>query len=157
MLFPERLHVSRSLRKRLRQACYTVTFNHAFDQVVQACAETPRHGQHGTWITPAMQVAYNRLHHLGHAHSVECWADGTLVGGLYGLAIGRVFFGESMFAHASDASKVAFVHLVERLRREGYRLIDCQVETDHLRSLGAEPIPRRSFVQLLERECGGAT
>ncbi|RMD79526.1 MAG: leucyl/phenylalanyl-tRNA--protein transferase [Gammaproteobacteria bacterium] len=166
VLFPERLHVSRSLRKTLRRGRFRVSFDRAFDAVIAACAE-PRRGEPGTWLTPAMQAAYRRLHREHRAHSVEVWEDGpegstsegstpegsTLVGGLYGVAIGRVFYGESMFSRRSDASKVALVHLVGRLRAWGYRLIDCQVDSPHLRRLGAEPIPRRRFLALLERWC----
>ncbi len=151
VLYPEQLHVSRSLAKTLRQQRFSVTFDQAFEQVIQACA-APRPGQAGTWITPEMQMAYVEMHRLGHAHSVECWQQGRLVGGLYGLAMGRVFFGESMFAHMTDASKVGFVTLVRQLERWDYRLIDCQVYTGHLERLGARMIPRREFTRLLEKE-----
>jgi leucyl/phenylalanyl-tRNA--protein transferase len=151
VLFPDQLHISRSLSKTLRKQLFTVTFDTAFAQVVSECAE-PRPGQAGTWITPEMQAAYIRLHELGHAHSVECWQQGKLVGGLYGIAIGHVFFGESMFTRVADASKVGFVTLVQKLQASGYQLIDCQVHTDHLESLGATLIPRPDFTRLLERE-----
>jgi len=151
LLYPEQLHVSHSLAKTLRQQRFRVTFDQAFDQVIQACA-APRPGQAGTWITPEMQTAYIEMHRLGHAHSVECWQQGRLVGGLYGLAMGRVFFGESMFSHMTDASKVGFVTLVRQLERWDYRLIDCQVYTGHLERLGARMIPRREFTRLLEKE-----
>jgi leucyl/phenylalanyl-tRNA--protein transferase len=130
---------------------FIVTFDTAFAQVVHACA-APRPGQAGTWITPEMQSAYRRMHELGHAHSVECWQHGELVGGLYGIAIGHVFFGESMFTRVADASKVGFVTLVQQLQASGYRLIDCQVHTDHLESLGAMMIPRPDFTRLLASE-----
>jgi len=151
VLFPEQLKISRSLSRTLRKQRFTVTFDTAFAQVVDACA-APRQGQAGTWITTEMQSAYRRMHELGHAHSVECWQHGELVGGLYGIAIGHVFFGESMFTRVADASKVGFVTLVQQLQASGYRLIDCQVHTDHLESLGAMMIPRPDFTRLLTRE-----
>ena len=151
VLFPDQLHVSHSLAKTLRQHRYNVTFDQAFAEVIRQCA-APRPGQAGTWITPEMEAAYIELHRQGHAHSVECWQRGHLVGGLYGLAIGRVFFGESMFTRMVDASKVGFVTLVRQLERWGYRLIDCQVQTGHLERLGARMIPRREFTRLLQRE-----
>ncbi|MGB5261233.1 MAG: leucyl/phenylalanyl-tRNA--protein transferase [Gammaproteobacteria bacterium] len=151
VLFPDRLHVSRSLAKTLRQERFTVTFDTAFEHVIHECA-APRRGQAGTWITDEMQQAYIQMHHLGYVHSVECWQGGRLVGGLYGLAMGRVFFGESMFTRVADASKVGFVTLVRQLQRWGYRLIDCQVHTGHLESLGATLIPRQKFTGLLKHE-----
>ncbi|HSG10133.1 MAG TPA: leucyl/phenylalanyl-tRNA--protein transferase [Gammaproteobacteria bacterium] len=151
VLFPEQLKISRSLSRTLRKQRFIVTFDTAFAQVVHACA-APRPGQAGTWITPEMQSAYRRMHELGHAHSVECWQHGELVGGLYGIAIGHVFFGESMFTRVADASKVGFVTLVQQLQASGYRLIDCQVHTDHLESLGAMMIPRPDFTRLLASE-----
>ena len=156
VLYPGQLHVSHSLAKTLRQQRFSVTFDQAFDQVIQACA-APRPGQAGTWITPEMQAAYIEMHRLGHAHSVECWQQDRLVGGLYGLAMGRVFFGESMFSHKTDASKVGFVTLVRQLERWDYRLIDCQVHTGHLERLGAGMIPRREFTRLLEKETWQST
>ncbi len=152
VLFPERLKISRSLRKVLRKGRFRVTADEAFDRVVAGCA-APRKGEEGTWITPEMAAAYRRLHGMGAAHSVECWEGDELVGGLYGVAIGRVFFGESMFSRRSDASKVAFVHLVGMLQRWNYELIDCQVATRHLASLGAITIPRRQFIRMLARLC----
>ena len=146
VLWLDELHVSRSLRKVVRGGRYSVTFDQAFREVMLGCAE-PRDGQDGTWITPAMVSAYTSLASLGYAHSVEAWVNGTLAGGLYGVAIGRMFYGESMFARQSDASKVAFVHLVRQLRRWGFRLIDCQMSTEHLASLGAREIPREVFLQ----------
>lgn len=148
VLYPEELHVSRSLRKRMRQHVYNVTFDHAFNEVIQGCA-APRSYADGTWITPQMQAAYRELHAKGIAHSVEVWRNDELVGGLYGLAIGRLFFGESMFSRATDASKVGFARLVERLRDWGFELIDCQMPTNHLASLGARTIPRTVFAQAL--------
>ena len=155
VLFPGELHVSRSLARTLRRDRFDVTFDEAFDTVIEACA-APRRGQPGTWITPSMHDAYRTLHRHGHAHSVECWTDGKLVGGLYGVALGRVFFGESMFSHENDASKVALVHLVRHLVAWDYRLIDCQIHNPHLASLGARTIPRREFTHLLDAHCDAA-
>ena len=152
VLFPERLHVSRSLRKTLRRGALTVTLDTAFDAVVAACAE-PRPDQDGTWITDEMRAAYGELHRLGHAHSVETWHQGELVGGLYGVAIGRVFFGESMFTRFTDASKVAFVRLVRQLEAWSFGLIDCQMYSGHLARFGAEEIPRPRFMALLDDYC----
>lgn len=148
VLFPEELKVSRSLRKAAARDTYELRIDTSFREVMAACA-APRGGQAGTWIVPEMIEAYARLHDLGFAHSVESWRDGELAGGLYGISLGKVFFGESMFARAPDASKVALVRLVERLRREDYRVIDCQQATAHLASLGAREIPRAAFAQLL--------
>ncbi len=148
VLFPDELHVSRSLRKRMRHGDYRVTFDKAFAEVIQGCAG-PRSYADGTWITTPMQDAYVRLHEMGVAHSVEVWQQGQLVGGLYGLAMGELFFGESMFSRAADASKVGFVTLVERLREWGFALIDCQMPTRHLESFGARSIPRAAFAEAL--------
>ena len=148
VLFPEELKISRSLKKSLARDVYEARYDTAFRRVMEECAQ-PRDGQGGTWIVPEMVDAYTRLHERGHAHSVESWRDGELVGGLYGVALGKVFFGESMFARATDASKVALARLVERLHRDGYRLIDCQQATGHLASLGAREIPRKEFVRRL--------
>ncbi|WJW74384.1 leucyl/phenylalanyl-tRNA--protein transferase [Thiohalobacter sp. IOR34] len=152
VLFPERLRVSRSLRKSLRNKGFEVTLDRDFAAVIHACAE-PRAYERGTWLSPAMRHAYLQLFRLGHAHSAEAWLDGELVGGLYGVAIGRVFYGESMFSRVRDASKVAFVRLVRQLQAWGFGLIDCQVHTDHLASLGAAPIPRAEFIHLLQQLC----
>jgi leucyl/phenylalanyl-tRNA--protein transferase len=151
VLFPTEFKISRSLARTLRSAAYQVRLDTAFADVIAACAETPRAGQSGTWITGEMQAAYRRLHELGYAHSVEVTMDGQLVGGLYGMALGRVFYGESMFAWRSDASKIALAHLCAHLNRKGFGIIDCQMETAHLASLGARPIPRREFMALLDR------
>jgi leucyl/phenylalanyl-tRNA--protein transferase len=148
VLFTAEFRVRRSLAKRVRQRRYEIRLDTAFERVIRACAG-PRPGQDGTWITEAMIATYVELHRRGVAHSVEAWRDGKLAGGLYGIALGRVFFGESMFAREADASKVAFVHLVERLRRDGVPLVDCQQETSHLAGFGARPIPRRAFAALL--------
>jgi leucyl/phenylalanyl-tRNA---protein transferase len=152
VLFPNKLLVSRSLAKTLRKGLFSVTFDHAFEAVIDACAE-PRKQSTGTWITAAMKQAYCGLHQSGIAHSIESWCDGQLVGGLYGVGMGQVFFGESMFHTQTDASKIAFVSLVNYLKAWGYQLVDCQVHTDHLVSLGAEEIPRDHFKQLLDVYC----
>lgn len=149
VLIPGELRVSRSLRRAVARGTYEIRFDTAFGSVMEACAE-PRDGQAGTWILPEMVAAYTRLHVRGLAHSVESWQDGELVGGLYGLALGDAFFGESMFSRATDASKVALVALVERLQAAGCRVIDCQQATPHLASLGAREIPRAAFVRLLQ-------
>jgi leucyl/phenylalanyl-tRNA--protein transferase len=151
VLFPAELKISRSLAKVLRNKPYEVTLDTAFMEVIGACAGTPREGQNGTWITAEMQAAYGKLHELGYAHSVEVWMDDKLVGGLYGMALGRAFYGESMFSWRTDASKIALAHLCEHLQRRGFGIIDCQMETTHLASLGARPIPRSEFVSLLSR------
>lgn len=148
VLFTEEFAPSRSLRRRLRDRQFDVRVDTACERVIAACAE-PREGQSGTWITPEIRKAYGELHRLGYVHSVESWRAGELVGGLYGVALGRVFFGESMFTHEADASKVALAHLVAHLRSLDVPLIDCQQETQHLASLGARPIPRTRFAALL--------
>lgn len=148
VLYPEELHVSRSLRKKLRQEAFSVTFDQAFRDVIDGCAG-PRNYTDGTWITMQMRDAYIELHRLGVAHSVEVWEDERLVGGLYGLAMGRLFFGESMFSRTSDASKVGFVTLVERLQGWGFKMIDCQMQTQHLVNFGARTIPRQTFAKML--------
>jgi leucyl/phenylalanyl-tRNA---protein transferase len=149
VLLPGQLHVAKSLEKVLRRRLYEIRADTAFSEVLTACAESPRPGQDGTWITTEMHAAYVALHRLGHAHSVEAWKDGELVGGLYGVALGRVFFGESMFTRAPDASKAAFATIARALFDAGCLLIDCQVETDHLARFGAADIPRRRFLHLL--------
>lgn len=152
VLFPDKLKISRSLNKTLRKQAFEIRYDQAFEQVIAACAASRREDG-GTWITPEMKHAYLTLHRLGVAHSFEAWQGEQLVGGLYGIAIGQVFFGESMFHHKTDASKVAFVHLVQQLTTWGYRLIDCQVSSDHLLSLGAETLERDNFIGLLESLC----
>ncbi len=149
VLFVDEFRMSRSLRKVVKQERFEIRVDSAFGDVIEACASVPRRGQLGTWITPQIVDAYAELHAHGHAHSVESWRAGQLVGGLYGVAIGRMFFGESMFAHEADASKVALAHLVAMLRRNGFPMIDCQQETAHLASFGARPIPRRAFAERL--------
>ena len=152
VLFPEKLTVSRSLAKTLRKPKYTITYDRTFSEVVKACSQPRKEGL-GTWITEGIYDAYVKLYHKGYAHSAEAWLNGRLVGGLYGVAIGRVFFGESMFYTETDASKVAFVKLVEKLKAWGYQVIDCQVSTEHLKSLGAEEISREEFANLLDQYC----
>jgi len=152
VLFPKKLHISKSLKKIIRKQTFHTTVDQAFEQVINQCAKTPRSEQGGTWITQEMKDAYIYLHQLGFAHSAECWLGNQLVGGLYGLAIGRVFFGESMFSHQSNASKIAFVHLVDKLLKADYALIDCQVGSQHLFSLGAEEIPRNQFLKLVHEK-----
>ena len=161
VLPPRELVVNRSLRKSIRRARFELRMDTAFEAVIRACAQVPREGQDGTWITEEMIQAYIGLHGIGHAHSVEAWVGERLVGGLYGVAVGAVFCGESMFARESDASKVAFVGLVESLTRWGFELIDCQVYTEHLDRFGAFEIPRAQFLRALgvlgARDCAPAT
>lgn len=153
VLFVDQLHVSRSLARFSRQTAMELSYDRNFDAVIQACAEA-RKGSGGTWITNEMSLAYRQLHRQGVAHSVEVWDDGELVGGLYGVALGRLFFGESMFSRKTNASKLALVFLVDLLRQWNYLLIDCQLATRHLASLGAVEIPRRKFVDYLESYVG---
>lgn len=145
VLYVDEFRTSHSLAKRVRRQQFKVRIDTAFREVIDSCASVPRDGQPGTWITPEMIDAYCELNRRGIAHSVECWRNGQLCGGLYGMALGRVFFGESMFARETDASKVALVHLVQMLRRQGVPLVDCQQETAHLGSFGARPISRATF------------
>lgn len=152
VLFPENLKISKRLAKTLRQNKFDVTVNQAFDLVISKCAEL-RANTEGTWISDDIQRAYSKLHRKGIAHSFEAWHDGELVGGLYGVALGKVFFGESMFHTVSDASKVAFTHCVQHLQTLGFQLIDCQVHSEHLVSLGAEEISRPDFSHLLATHC----
>jgi leucyl/phenylalanyl-tRNA--protein transferase len=149
VLFPAEFKRSRALAKRLRRRDYEIRVDTAFADVMAACSE-PRPDQEGTWISAAMQAAYGRLHEAGHAHSVETWQAGRLVGGLYGVALGSAFYGESMFHRVTDASKIALAHLVAQLSRWGFGMIDCQMETAHLASLGARPIPRDEFQARLQ-------
>lgn len=156
VLFPPELKISRSLAKTLRNKIYAVTVNYAFDQVISNCADIKRFGQNGTWLLPEMQIAYRRLHQQGNACSFECWfmdkhEQLILAGGLYGVLIGKIFYGESMFAHATDASKIAFVHAVQFLQQQGVPIIDCQVHTDHLASLGAREIEHDDFIAYLQQ------
>lgn len=150
ILYPADLHISRSLRKSLRTQGFEVTADRAFDDVIQRCAES-RNAREGTWITSGMQEAYCTLYRMGYAHSVETWQNGQLVGGLYGLAIGKAFFGESMFSQITDASKTALVALSVSLTASGYHFIDCQVVSEHLNSLGAKAVPRYRFSSELKQ------
>jgi leucyl/phenylalanyl-tRNA--protein transferase len=146
VLFPDELHIPKSLDKVLRNRAYEVRFDTAFDEVMQGCA-APRDGEPATWISDAIRASYGALHRAGWAHSAECWIDGELAGGLYGIAMGKMFYGESMFARKADASKIAFVHLVRYLQQQGFGLIDCQMRTDHLARFGAREILRDEFMQ----------
>jgi leucyl/phenylalanyl-tRNA--protein transferase len=148
VLFPAELKVSRSLAKTLRKGRFTITADRSFREVIEGCSG-PRNGQRGTWITPEMIEAYCGLHDAGYAHSIEAWLNDRLAGGLYGVALGRAFFGESMFTHVTDASKVAFVALVRQLHQWQFGLIDCQMKTSHLASFGAREIPRTDFARRL--------
>ena len=149
VLFPEKLKISKSTKKLLKESFFKVTFNQSFDEVVDSCAKVKRFGQNGTWITNGLKKAYNKLHNMVHAYSVEVWKDYELVGGLYGIDLGDVFCGESMFTKANNASKIGFVHLVKELTKNKYKLIDCQVPSAHLKSLGAEEISRKEFLKYL--------
>lgn len=154
VFLPDALHVSRSLRKRMRRGGYELRLDSAFAEVMQACAG-PRlqYPEGGTWLNPEMQAAYQELHRSGYAHSAELWIDGALRGGLYGVALGRVFFGESMFSHVTDASKIVLAELMPLLGDWGYAFMDCQVQSEHLRSLGSVAVPRADFLQLLDTLC----
>ena len=151
VLYPEELRISKSLRKVMRRELFLITFDADFEGVIRGCAETKRSYGEGTWITDEMKAAYCELHRRNVAHSVEAWQEGKLVGGLYGVSIGRAFFGESMFSQVSNASKVAFVTFVQHLQRLKFSLIDCQVKTDHLIRFGAREIPRKLFLEQLEK------
>lgn len=154
VLYPDELKVSSSMKTVLQNGKYRFTTNRAFEQVIQNCKTVPRLGQDGTWISPLMQKAYSTLHELGYAHSAETWQDGKLVGGLYGIRLGDIFFGESMFSLKSNASKFAFINYVRQIQKENVQLIDCQLQTDHLESLGARMIPRELFVKVLDANSG---
>ena len=149
VLFPEELYISKSMQSEFRKGRFRFSTNKAFSEVIRNCKVTRRAGQDSTWITPEVEKAYTNLHSLGYAHSAEAWLDDKLVGGLYGIRIGKVFFGESMFSHQSNASKFAFIAYVRQLTLEGVQLVDCQVYTSHLESLGARMIPRKDFIARL--------
>lgn len=149
MLFPGEFHCSRSLRRTVQAGTFNLTLDRAFPEVIRACRKTPRPRQDGTWITPAMEAAYSGLHESGHAHSIECWEGSVLAGGLYGVATGGLFFGESMFSHQPNASKVAMYALVQAALAWGIPFIDCQVPNPHLARLGARPVPRPVFFEHL--------
>lgn len=155
VLLPGEIRVNRSLRKRLRNAGFEISLDTAFEDVIDACAriERPSQPEPGTWITSDMRETFLALHERGYAHSVEAWRDGELAGGLYGIAIGRVFFGESMFSRITDASKVALVWLCRQLQAWDFPILDCQVESAHMRRLGALEIPRSRFLEILDRHC----
>ena len=150
VLLPEKLKISKSMRQVLRKDTFQVTFDHDFEQVITECQQMPRADQDGTWITEELKEAYCELHRLGFAHSVEVWQNHKLVGGLYGVSIGKVYFGESMFAKVSNASKAGFITLVQEMTKRGIQLIDCQVHTNHLESLGAENISRKKYMEFLD-------
>ncbi len=152
VLFPHKIKVSKSMRKILRDGHFTLTKNTCFKQVIEACSSIKRHDQDGTWITKSMKNAYLKMHENGFATSYEVWENDELVGGLYGIDLGTVFCGESMFSKVSNASKFAFINLAQELEGKNYKLIDCQIHTDHLESLGAEEIPRKEFIKILEAE-----
>jgi len=149
VLFPENLIVSKSMRPYFNQNKFKVTWDQNFEDVIKNCQKIDREDQPGTWITSKMLAAYIQLHKKGYAHSVEVWLDNELVGGLYGISLGKVFFGESMFAKVSNASKFGFISLVNQLKQKGFLLIDCQQETKHLESLGANAIKRKDFIDIL--------
>lgn len=154
---PATLHISRSLHRRIRKGGYAIRFDTAFTQVMEGCAgPRPQYPEGGTWINAEMKEAYRRLHDLGHAHSAEMWLDGALVGGLYGVAVGRVFFGESMFSCVTDASKIVLATLMQHLGRWGYAFMDCQMQTEHLKSMGGVPVSRAEFLALLATLCAEA-
>ncbi|HIC44960.1 MAG TPA: leucyl/phenylalanyl-tRNA--protein transferase [Sulfurimonas sp.] len=150
ILFTDEFIFRKSLKKRMKH--FEIKYDTAFTDVMKECGKIPRRGQKGTWIIPEMIEAYKTLHDMGYAHSIEAWKDETLVGGLYGVSIGRVFFGESMFAKVNDASKVAFASLVLRLKEEGFKVIDCQIHSEHLVSLGAREISRQEFMKLIKAD-----
>jgi leucyl/phenylalanyl-tRNA--protein transferase len=151
VLFPAKMIISHSLRQSIKRQQFEVTIDTAFEKVIKNCAKTPRKGEDGTWITHEMRNAYIRLHEAGYAHSAEAWLDGELVGGLYGVALGKAFFGESMFHKVTNASKVALFHMVEKLQQWNFEIIDAQVYTNHLESLGGQMIPRSQYIQILEK------
>ncbi len=155
VLFPPDLRISHSMKPLLRKNAFDFRVNTAFEDVMRNCQKAPRSGQDGTWITEAVVAGYTTLHRLGYAHSAEAWLDGHLVGGLYGVWLGKVFFGESMFSHVPNSSKFAFIRWVTQLQGKGVELIDCQVPTDHLLSLGATLIPRKVFLAQLEALISG--
>lgn len=151
VLYPSELRVSKSMRQVMNSGAFEFRMNTCFAEVIRHCMLTERPGQDGTWISPDVAHAYTHLHRLGHAHCAEAWMNGQLVGGLYGVWLGGMFFGESMFSHVSNASKFAFIHWVQHLQQQGVQLIDCQVYTAHLESLGARMIPRGEFVEMVKK------
>lgn len=154
VLFPGELKISKGVRSLLKKNHFEFTVNKAFQQVIRQCRKIKRQGQDGTWITPEVEKAYCKMHELGYAHSAEVWKDGELAGGLYGIKLGKVFFGESMFSHQSNASRYAFIKYVQLLKEEGIQIIDCQVYTEYLESLGARMIDRDEFARHLKKYTG---
>ena len=152
VLFPEKIKISKSMRKVINSGKYRLSTNTCFEQVLEHCSSVKRKGQQGTWITQAMKAAYLKLHQIGMAKSVEVWEEEQLVGGLYGVDLGHVFCGESMFSLKANASKLAFTYLAKELSKKNYCLIDCQMHTPHLESLGAEEIPRKQFINILKKK-----
>jgi len=150
VLYPDEIRISRSLQKTIKKGLFNITMDQAFDQVINQCARVPRKIGESTWIVPDMIKAYGQLHESGYAHSVEAWQNDTLAGGLYGVSLGKSFFGESMFTHVTNASKVAFAALVDHLKSLSFDLIDCQVTTEHLISFGAREVPRETFLEQLK-------
>ncbi len=151
VLYPGQLKISKSMNQLLKRNAFEFTVNNAFEAVINECKKSPRKDQEGTWITEAVMEAYVKMHQLGYAHSAEAWLNGELVGGLYGIRLGKVYFGESMFSHVSNASKYAFIKYIQQLVAEGVKLVDCQVYTSHLESLGAGMIGRSEFIQLIQQ------
>jgi leucyl/phenylalanyl-tRNA---protein transferase len=154
VLYPNELKISKSMKQLLNRNAFIFTVNHAFSDVINNCKKINRPGQDGTWITNEVVASYKKMHAYGYAHSAETWLNGELVGGLYGIRLGKVFFGESMFSLVSNASKYAFISYVNQLKIEGVQLVDCQVYTEHLESLGAKMIPRNEFTGLLHKHIG---
>lgn len=152
VLYPDELKVSKSMKQVMKKGSFEFRINTAFKKVIANCKAVEREGQNGTWITDEVEVAYTQMHQLGYAHSAETWLDSELVGGLYGIRLGNIFFGESMFSHVSNASKFAFIKYIEQLKAEGVVLIDCQVYTEHLESLGARMVSRSLFLGILKRQ-----
>lgn len=157
ILHPDKFRMTKSFRQTLKNKNYEIKFDHRFEEVIEQCSKAPRPGQVGTWITKDMKDAYIRLHKEGYAHSVETYSEGMLVGGLYGISLGRAFFGESMFFTKRDASKIALFFLIEKIKQWDFMFIDAQVETSHLKSLGAENIPRTDFLKLVEETLNYST
>jgi leucyl/phenylalanyl-tRNA--protein transferase len=153
VLYPDKLKITKSMQTVLNNGTFRFTINRAFEEVIKNCKSVTRKDQDGTWISPEVQDAYIQLHKSGFAHSAEAWQNGELVGGLYGIRLGKIFFGESMFSRTSNASKFAFINYVKQLQKEGVQLIDCQIYTDHLKSLGATMLDRKNFTQLLRKYC----
>jgi leucyl/phenylalanyl-tRNA--protein transferase len=157
VLFPDELHVSKSMKKALRKGGFNYSLDRCFEQIIRGCRTVPRHDQNGTWITGEMLEAYTELHHLGYAHSIEVWREGQLAGGMYGVSLGCCFFGESMYSLVPNASKAALIRFIGLMRSKGFTMLDCQVHSEHLSTLGARMIPRREFMRLLKSGLGNET